>query len=137
MDTFDKITRLRIMAAVRSKGNKSTESRFRAILAASGLRGWQMQVQSLPGRPDFTFKRKKIAIFVDGCFWHGCPKCYRRPKSKRSYWDAKVERNRLRDQKNRQSLRKMGWVTLRLWEHQVLKSPTSCLQKLSFALNAH
>lgn len=137
MDTFDKKTRSRIMAAVRSKGNRSTETRFRAVLAASGLRGWQMQAHNLPGHPDFAFRRKRVAVFVDGCFWHGCPKCYRRPKSKRNYWDAKVERNKSRDKKNRQDLRKIGWKTLRFWEHQLLKSPDGCLRRLSLALKTN
>ena len=74
------------------------------------------------GTPDFAFEEKKIAIFLDGCFWHGCPKCYRRPKSSQKYWDAKVKRNIKHDNEVNRKLRKSGWAVVRIWEHVLKKS---------------
>lgn len=111
--------------------------RLRAVLAASGIKGWQIQVEELPGRPDFAFHKKKLAVFVDGCFWHGCPNCYRRPKSKKGYWDSKVERNKIRDRKNKRTLNRIGWKALRFWEHEVLESPSLCARKLTQVLKAN
>jgi len=83
----------------------------------------------LLGSPDFVFPIKRVAVFVDGCFWHGCPKCYRRPKSSRKYWDAKAARNKARDKAVSAALRKGGWRVLRVWEHE-LKNPNNCIQRL-------
>jgi DNA mismatch endonuclease (patch repair protein) len=72
-------------------------------------------------RPDFVFRREKVAIFVDGCFWHGCPEHFRRPKSRQKFWDAKIARNIARDVSVTKALRKAGWRVLRLWEHELAK----------------
>ena len=105
------------MAAIRSRGNKATELKLAAMLRAAGITGWRRH-QPLPGRPDFIFRPARLAVFVDGCFWHGCPKCYRRPASNRKYWDAKVARNKCRDRLVNQTLRRSGWRVLRIWEHE-------------------
>lgn len=115
-DSFDAATRSRIMAKVKSAHNRSTEKVVRASLVARGARGWRMHARDLPGRPDFVFDAEKVAVFVDGCFWHGCPRCYRRPRSSRAYWDAKIVRNKKRDRLAAARLRRMGWATLRIWE---------------------
>ena len=107
------------MRGVKSRGTKSTEIRLRAALVSNGLKGWKVQAVQLPGKPDFVFMRQKLAIFVDGCFWHRCWKCYRRPHSRQEYWDAKVRYNVWRDQRNRSRLRRLGWHTLRVWEHAI------------------
>ena len=112
-------TRSAIMRAVKSRGGRSTEKRLRAALVARGLRGWRMQAVELPGKPDFVFPAQSLAIFVDGCFWHGCPKCYRRPHSRQDYWDAKIKQNPKRDARNRARLRKLGWHVMRIWEHAI------------------
>jgi DNA mismatch endonuclease Vsr len=112
-------TRSAIMRAVKSRGGRSTEKRLRAALVSCGLRGWQMQADELPGKPDFIFPEQRLAIFVDGCFWHGCPKCYRRPHSSQDYWDAKVSYNIRRDRRNRARLRRTGWRVMRIWEHEI------------------
>jgi len=78
-----------------------------------------MNPSDIPGKPDFAFRREHLLVFVDGCYWHGCPKCYRRPSSNTSYWDAKVARNRARDAKNVAQLTSDGWRVLRVWEHQL------------------
>ncbi len=71
---------------------------------------------ALPGKPDLFHIRAKLAVFVHGCFWHGCPKHYRRPDSNRSFWDNKLKNNQKRDMRVRRKLRKMGWRTVVVWE---------------------
>jgi DNA mismatch endonuclease (patch repair protein) len=127
MDSVSKLRRSEIMATVRSRGNRSTEWKIRAILIQSGIRGWRLHYQGLSGRPDFTFIREKIAIFVDGCFWHGCPKCGRIPKSNPDFWRTKILRNTVRDRRCRAQLRSSGWRVLRLWEHD-LQNPNWVLR---------
>ena len=70
-------------------------------------------------RPDFVFRRERLAVFVDGCFWHGCPEHFRRPKSRQKFWDAKFARNQERDRLVTRALRAAGWRVLRLWEHEL------------------
>lgn len=127
-------TRSAIMRAVKSRGARSTERRLRGAIVASGLRGWRMYADELPGKPDFIFLTKKVAVFVDGCFWHGCPKCYRRPNSRQEYWDGKVLYNLSRDRRNRTRLRRMGWRVLRVWEHQITVSPAKACEKIKSLL---
>jgi DNA mismatch endonuclease (patch repair protein) len=117
-DVFNKSKRSLVMAAIKSKGNKDTELRLVKILRTAGIRGWRRQ-QPLPGRPDFVFRKPNLAIFVDGCFWHGCPKHGRKPKSNRGYWLPKLERNRLRDLEVKKQLIRAGWRVLRFWEHDL------------------
>ncbi len=131
MDTVSKAERSRIMAAVRSKNTRSTERRLRAILIRSKVRGWRYQVKELPGKPDFVFPRKKIVVFVDGCFWHGCSLCYRRPASSQDYWDAKVAGNIARDRRTRACLRRLGWSVLRIWEHEISQSLGRCMKRIN------
>jgi DNA mismatch endonuclease, patch repair protein len=123
MDRVSKVVRSRNMAAVRSKGNLSTEVRLRCSLVGSGISRWRMNDNSLPGHPDFVFEDSKVAIFVDGCFWHVCPKCYQRPASSKRYWDAKAIRNINRDRICSEELRRMGWLPVRIWEHELINLP--------------
>ena len=122
------------MALIRSRGNKVTELRLIAIFRAASIRGWRRHLP-LPGRPDFAFRAERLVIFVDGCFWHGCARCYRRPASNRTYWDAKVERNRARDRLVNRALREKDWRVLRVWEHE-LKGVPRLLRRLAKALHA-
>jgi DNA mismatch endonuclease (patch repair protein) len=114
-DKFAPEVRSRMMASIRSKGNKETELRLRMILVRAGIKGWRVQAEDLPGRPDFAFDAERVAVFVDGCFWHGCPRCYRRPQSAQEYWDEKIAGNRRRDQRHRRKLNRMGWSVVRIW----------------------
>lgn len=123
-----------IMRAVRSRGNKSTEARLRAALIREGFRGWNVGARHLPGKPDFIFYTERLVIFVDGCFWHGCPVCYRRPKSNQEYWDAKVKGNILRDRKSDCELAEMGWKVCRIWEHEVRENLEECLWRIHVLL---
>jgi DNA mismatch endonuclease (patch repair protein) len=86
-------THSRRMGAIRGKGNRTTEVRFRAMLVRAGIRGWTMQTKGIKGKPDFYFPKSKVAVFLDGCFWHGCPKCGHVPSVNRPYWKAKIKRN--------------------------------------------
>lgn len=117
-DVFCREKRSEVMARIRSAGNKATELRLVSILRAGGLKGWRRHVPVF-GKPDFVFPKSKLAVFVDGCFWHGCPRCYHAPASNARYWRSKIERNRKRDSKVKAGLRKRGWTVLRLWECQL------------------
>src|SRR5271154_6375657 len=83
----------RRMGAIRRRGNRTTEARFRAMLVRAGIGGWTMQTNGLKGKPDFFFSESKIAVFIDGCFWHGCSKCGHFPRVNRPFWKAKIRRN--------------------------------------------
>ena len=134
-DTFTPAARSRIMAKVKSAHNRSTEKIVRASLVARGARGWRMHARDLPGRPDFVFDREKVAVFVDGCFWHGCPRCYRRPQSSRAYWDAKIAANKRRDRLAAARLRRMGWSAIRIWEHS-LKDLAAAMARIMRKIDA-
>ncbi|WP_409997644.1 very short patch repair endonuclease [Bradyrhizobium sp. SZCCHNRI3043] len=120
------------MARVRSKGNRSTELDMVRRLRAARLTGWRRHLR-LPGTPDLAFPKAKVAVFLDGCFWHGCPKCYRAPKHNAEFWKQKVERNRKRDKAADSQLRAMGWNVVRVWEHS-LRTPNIAEQRLRRAL---
>jgi len=105
------------MAKVRARKNRSTEMRVAAYLIRYGFRGWKRHV-ALPGRPDFCFVRNRLAVFVDGCFWHGCRVCQRNmPHSRRGFWQRKIDSNRRRDRKVERILKAQGYTVLRIWEH--------------------
>jgi DNA mismatch endonuclease (patch repair protein) len=121
------------MAQVRSQRNRSTEWRLRACLIRASIRGWKLNPADLLGKPDFVFREQRLLLFVDGCYWHGCPNCYRRPSSNTAYWDAKVIRNRSRDAKTTAQLKRDGWRVMRIWEHQ-LSDMDSVLRKVKALL---
>ena len=133
-DVFTKAKRSQVMAAIRSRGNKATELRLASILRAARITGWWRH-QPLPGHPDFIFRHQRLAVFVDGCFWHGCRWHCRMPKSRTAFWNPKIARNKKRDHAVRFLLRKHGWRVLRLWEHS-LADPVRTLQKLQAALDS-
>ena len=112
------LTRSRSMAAVKGKNNSTTERILRMALVRSGISGWITHA-SLPGKPDIYFPKQKIAIFLDGCFWHGCSTCGHIPKTNTLFWATKIERNRQRDQKNTRLLRGQGVSVIRAWEHSL------------------
>ncbi|WP_211453354.1 very short patch repair endonuclease [Collimonas antrihumi] len=117
-DVWSVSKRSEVMGRIRSQDNLSTEGRLIAIFRANKVSGWRRR-QNLLGKPDFVFRECRVCVFVDGCFWHGCPKCYRRPSSNQSYWDQKVQRNAARDRFVSRELKKQGWQILRIWEHQL------------------
>lgn len=107
------------MSRVRSTANRSTEAAVATVLAENGIGGWILNDRSVAGSPDFHFPAQKIALFVDGCFWHACPRCRRRtPRNNRAFWQKKIDDNRRRDDRVRRALRSRGYRVLRVWEHQ-------------------
>lgn len=124
-DVFTKAKRSEVMSLIRSHGNTATELRLVKLMRGHRITGWRRQValivhpstvRRVKVRPDFVFRRERVAVFVDGCYWHGCPRHYRRPKGNQKFWDAKIERNQTRDRLVTRALRKAGWKVLRIWE---------------------
>ncbi len=134
MDKVSKEKRSNIMRAVKGKGNKSTEKRLRGALSSLGVCGWKMHQKNLPGNPDFAFYSERLAVFVEGCFWHGCTKCYRAPSTQRTYWAEKLRKNQARDLRNGRFLRDLGWSVLRIWEHELSVRPATAARKISAKL---
>jgi DNA mismatch endonuclease, patch repair protein len=132
-DVFSKKKRSQVMAAIRSKGNKATELKLISIFRANGIAGWRRNMK-LPGKPDFVFRRERLAVFVDGCFWHGCKWHCRLPQNNRRYWQNKIVRNAARDKATSLNLKKIGWQVLRVWEHS-LKTPTLVAQRIKSLLS--
>ncbi len=122
------------MKAVRDRGNRSTEQRLRWALVRAGIRGWRLNVLNLPGKPDFYFPSNRVAVFVDGCFWHGCRKCSHQIRKNRSYWYDKIARNRRRDRRNRLALQRLDIKVLRFWEHDVCSRLQACVKNICSAL---
>ena len=120
-DVFDEKKRSEIMRAVRSKGNKSTELKLIAIFGEYGIKGWRRNY-NVKGRPDFVFPKQKIAIFVDGCFWHGHDCRNTRPKDNEDYWQKKRQRNIEHDRQITEIFENRGWRVLRIWECELKKS---------------
>jgi len=116
-DVFTPEKRSAVMARIRGSGNRDTELRMIAIFRAARITGWRRNAK-LFGKPDFIFPKQRIAVFVDGCFWHrhfGCRFAYT-PKSRLEFWQRKFDSNVTRDKIVTRELRKNGWRTLRLWE---------------------
>jgi DNA mismatch endonuclease (patch repair protein) len=99
---------------------------LRRALFAEGVRGWRCHRRELPGKPDLAFTRWKVAVFVDGCFWHGHPDFFTPGKSGR-YWDAKIARTQERDRQANRALSRDGWQVLRLWDFEVEEDLPRCV----------
>ncbi|MBI4389950.1 MAG: DNA mismatch endonuclease Vsr [Nitrospinae bacterium] len=117
-DTFPKETRARIMRAVKSRGNLSTEVALAQAFKRKGMKGWRRNY-NICGKPDFVFRDKKIAVFADGCFWHGHDCRNVTPKANSSYWSAKIRRNKNRDKHVSALLREKGWRVFRIFECKI------------------
>ncbi len=127
MDNLTKSQRRKNMQHIRSAGTKAElfvarELRRRGIYFARN-------VKSIIGKPDFVFRKKKIAVFIDSDFWHRHPSRFIMPKSSRKYWKAKIERNMQRDREVNAELKKLGWKVIRLWEYDIKRRPTRSLEK--------
>ena len=124
MDFVTRETRSLYMAAVKSKGNISTEVKMIRLLRQYRLKGWRRHQRNIAGTPDFVWRDKKVALFVDGCFWHGCPHCYKLPKSNKAFWTKKVAYNRKHDRQIISSLKSLGWKVVRIWECKISRKST-------------
>jgi len=110
-----------MMALIRGSRNESTEMALARLLRAAKITGWRRH-QGVIGKPDFVFNKEKVAVFVDGCFWHGCPKHFKAPKSRVDFWKTKITGNIRRDRRVNAGLRKLGWMVIRIWEHDLTRS---------------
>ena len=132
--TFGGLRRGQLMSRVRSTGNQTTEKRLASFLRTSGVTGWRRH-QLLPGHPDFVWLKRKVAVFVDGCFWHGHV-CARNvtPRTNAKAWREKIERNQARDRRATRILRQGGWKVVRIWECQLARTPALCVSRIAKAL---
>jgi len=128
-------SRSKNMRAIRSSGNKTTEARLVSLLREHRVRGWQLHPANALGNPDLVIRKQRVAVFVDGCFWHGCPKCGHIPKTNRPYWKAKIARNVKRDAFVNSRLRTSGFRVIRLRECDLRNHPELCLQRINRALS--
>ena len=114
-DTVSPETRSRMMSKIRSKDTKP-ELAVRRILWRAGIR-YRIHDRTLPGTPDISNKRRRLAVFVDGCYWHGCPACYQEPKTNAEFWRSKIAGNRRRRKAVREDLERLGFRVVEIWEH--------------------
>ena len=177
-DVFTKRKRSEVMSRIRGRGNKETELALAKLLRKHGITGWRRHQpivfsasrtkhwrsetprRSFRGNPDFVFPRQRVAVFVDGCFWHGCPihsnparwlkkssmkadstSCSSRLRGEspsartgRAFWTNKLRANIARDRFVTRQLRRQGWTLLRVWEHQLTRNPNHCIQQIKVAL---
>ncbi len=133
-DVHDAATRSFNMSRVHSSENKSTELSLIAILRDARITGWRRRSR-LHGRPDFVFPRYRVAVFVDGCFWHGCPKaCKPLPRNNR-FWEEKIAANMRRDRLVTRDVRRKGWRVLRIWEHELRNAKSKVVRKIESAID--
>src|SRR5262245_18017869 len=111
-DNLTRQQRSMTMSSIRARGNQQTEIALARLLRRAGVIGWRRHA-SLPGRPDFSFPAQRVAVFVDGCFWHCCPKHSNMPSNNRAYWTKKLAANKARDWVVNRTLRKTGWRVIR------------------------
>lgn len=133
-DIFDDEKRSSIMSKVRSKGNKSTELRVIELFEDNGITGWRRNYK-VKGHPDFVFLKERVAIFVDGCFWHGHECRNIHPKDNEEYWNKKRQRNIQHDLEITERFQKRGWTVVRIWECELKKkNEVVALEKLHVVL---
>lgn len=133
-DVLSKSQRSYCMSRIRGK-NTQPELILRKSLWANGFR-YRLK-SKLPGKPDIVFPIKRIAIFVDGCFWHGCPVHSQRPATNTHIWEEKLNNNIQRDEKVNRELAELGWSMLRFWEHEIKQELPAVTEKIAAALGAY
>jgi len=119
-DVFTKAKRSAVMSRIRGHGNKDTELALIRVFRDHGITGWRRR-QTIFGKPDFVFQKQRVAVFVDGCFWHGCPQHTTKPRNNAAFWRNKFAANKARDQVVTYTLRRAGWRVLRIWEHELAR----------------
>ena len=127
-DVFTKTKRSEVMSRIRGRGNRDTELALAKLFRRNKINGWRRN-RPVFGKPDFIFQTRKLAVFVDGCFWHCCPKHASKPKNNRSFWRRKLARNQARDRLVTRTLRKTGWRVVRFWEHDLAR-PDWCVSRI-------
>ena len=142
-DVFSAKKRSAVMALIRGSGNKSTEMLLAAAFRRAGVKGWRRhrripistQTVSKKSRssftaPDFSFAKERVAVFADGCFWHGCPQHQQWPVSRHRFWRHKITSTRTRDRYVRKALQKDGWAVVRFWEHEIEADTDRCARSI-------
>lgn len=127
-DFLSKETRSRVMSRIRAKDTKP-ELALRRSLFAHGVRGWRCHQKKVAGKPDVAFTSRRVAVFVDGCFWHGHPDFFTPGKSG-AYWDVKIARTQERDRLANEALTEAGWKVIRFWDFEVEQDVDECVQKV-------
>jgi len=146
-DVFSKATRSQVMSRIRGSENRDTELALAKLLRRNGITGWRRHrrigVTSADSsdvrrgrytRPDFAFARARVVVFVDGCFWHGCGKHANFPATNTKFWKAKLTANKSRDRLVNRRMKTMGWIVVRIWEHQLTSNPDACVRRIKRAL---
>ena len=131
MDIFDKKKRSEIMSKIKSKETK-LELKLRGALLEAGITEFEMHY-NITGKPDFAFPEKKVALFLDSCFWHNCLKCGSKPQTNEKFWENKLKRNAQRDREVNRQLKSDGWKVIRVWEHE-LGDPKKPIKRILKAL---
>lgn len=134
-DVLTKKQRSYNMSRIRSE-NTTPELVLRKQLCKCGIRSYRLHYK-LPGKPDIVFIGKNVAIFIDGCFWHMCPDCFRMPVTRKEFWKKKIRENVNRDRKINAVLTTAGWTVIRLWEHEIKRNPGKSTNKIIRALKNH
>jgi len=133
-DVFTKAKRSDVMSRIHGRGNKNTELALLKFFRRQSITGWRRRHRVI-GSPDFIFPKLRLAIFVDGCFWHGCPKHGTQPASNCAFWKKKLTRNKVRDRLVNRTLRQRGWTILRIWQHELTrKNDARLLRRIHRAL---
>jgi len=127
-DVLSKEQRAYNMSKIRGK-NTGPEIKLRKLLWSAGIRGYRVHY-NLPGKPDIVFVKKKIVIFIDGCFWHKCPIDFQEPETRKEFWMKKINSNVERDERNNRQLSDAGWTIIRIWEHEMRKEPEKVVQRI-------
>jgi len=143
-DVFTSEKRSEVMSRIRGRGNRDTELRLAKLFRAHHISGWRRhrklrivtpnQATALIVRPDFVFPKHHVAVFVDGCFWHGCPRHSKIPSSNHEFWERKLANNKARDKLVNRVLKKSGWEVVRIWEHELGAQPSRSKRKVCVAL---
>lgn len=134
-DVFTKAKRSEVMSRIRGRGNKETELALMKLFRRHHVTGWRRN-QNIVGKPDFVFRRARLALFVDGCFWHGCPRHCNTPASNQAFWKEKLAANKARDRRVNRVLRSDGWRVVRIWEHDLAKRGEVCVLRIQAATNS-
>lgn len=128
VDVHTKEQRSYNMSRIRGRNTKP-EIILRKLLFSKGYRGYRINTK-LIGKPDVVYNKYRVAIFVDGCFWHKCPKCFQKPETNEKFWNEKISANVKRDEKVNNMLHQSNWVVIRIWEHEIMRNPEKCCARI-------
>jgi len=132
-DQLTRENRSALMSRIRTRGT-APELVLRKALWARGVRGWRLHPARVPGKPDLAWIGLRVAVFVDGAFWHGHPDYYWGQSGE--FWDAKIARNRARDERVNEELAALGWIVIRLWDFEIERHPDGCARRVAAAVSA-